>query len=106
MDNFDKLIIQKETYPKTIISIISILCLIIGSIIFFLMKSFKQIGVNEWSINSSDNEKLLRTKTRGTIISIILVSLSIIQAVLKGFGAAKTPLLLLYGFIFAIIILI
>lgn len=64
---------------------------------FYLNKD----GISGWKKNDDDKEKIERTSNRGTIISIFLTLMSLVQAVLKGSGAAETPLLLLFGFIFA-----
>tara|TARA_B100000902_G_scaffold368872_1_gene392578 strand:+ start:1357 stop:2997 length:1641 start_codon:yes stop_codon:yes gene_type:complete len=67
---------------------------------FYLSKE----GIDGWDKNDSDKEKIKRTSNRGTVISIFLTLMSLVQAVLKGSGAAETPLLLLFGFIFASVI--
>ena len=67
---------------------------------FYLNKE----GIDGWDKNDSDKEKIKRTSNRGTIISIFLTLMSLVQAVLKGSGAAETPLLLLFGFIFASVV--
>ena len=67
---------------------------------FYLSKD----GIYEWNKNDSDNKKIERTSNRGTVISVFLTLMSLVQAVLKGSGAAETPLLLLFGFIFAAVV--
>ena len=67
---------------------------------FYLNKD----GINCWNKNDDDKEKIERTSNRGTVISIFLTLMSLVQAILKGSGAAETPLLLLFGFIFASVV--
>ena len=67
---------------------------------FYLNKD----GIRCWKKNDDDKEKIERTSNRGTVISIFLTLMSLVQAVLKGSGAAETPLLLLFGFIFASVV--
>ena len=67
---------------------------------FYLNKD----GISGWKKNDDDKEKIERTSNRGTVISIFLTLMSLVQAVLKGSGAAETPLLLLFGFIFASVV--
>ena len=57
--------------------------------------------ITEWKPNVTDDVKIKRTSDRGTIISIVLMISSLIQAILKFFGASPTMLLLLYGFFMA-----
>jgi len=64
----------------------------------------KNKTVTEWYPNVTDQEKITRTSDRGTIISIILMLSSLVQATLKGSGASSTSLLLLYGFFMASVI--
>ena len=67
---------------------------------FYLNKD----GIRGWKKNDDDKEKIERTSNRGTVISIFLTLMSLVQAILKGSGAAETPLLLLFGFIFASVV--
>mgnify|MGYP003975871627 CR=1 FL=1 len=80
--------------------LIAVLIAIPLMVYFYLNKK----GIDKWDKNDSDKEKIERTSNRGTVISIFLTLMSLVQAVLKGSGAAETPLLLLFGFIFASVI--
>ena len=64
---------------------------------FYLNKD----GISSWKKDDDDKDKIERTSNRGTVISVFLTLMSLVQGVLKGSGAAETPLLLLFGFIFA-----
>ena len=64
----------------------------------------KQPGIDNWKPNVTDTEKISRTKNRGTIVSMILMTSALLQSLLKGMGASTVMLLLLYGFIMASVI--
>ena len=86
---------------------ITILLIIVGApvaCIVYISILKKDKKIIEWNPNVTDQEKIKRTSYRGTIISIILMLSSLIQATLKGLGASSTMLLLLYGFFMASVI--
>ena len=85
------------TWGIVFIILMAVLIAIPLMIYFYLNKE----GISGWNKNDSDKEKIKRTSNRGTVISVFLTLMSLVQAVLKGSGAAETPLLLLFGFIFA-----
>lgn len=81
----------------------TLLCVLLISmipIIFLYVDSLSKKQYSDtWEPNYDDETKLSRTKTRGTMISILLTFGFFKQAIMKSFFyAAETPLLLLYGF--------
>lgn len=84
-----------------VFTILLVILLVIPLMVYFYLR---KDGITEWDKNDSDKKKIERTSNRGTIISIFLTLMSLVQAVLKGSGAAETPLLLLFGFIFAAVL--
>jgi hypothetical protein len=87
--------------------ILMIIIIIVGvplGIILYLRYLLKQPGIDNWKPNVTDTEKINRTKNRGTIVSMILMSSALLQSLLKGLGASTVMLLLLYGFIMASVI--
>ena len=75
----------------------------VGTILYYLYLS-KTPGIFNWKPNVTDSEKINRTKNRGSMVSLILMSSAGLQALFKMMGASTIMLLLLYGFIMASII--
>ena len=68
-------------------------------IVAYVYSLFSGQYTTTWQPNYDDDVKLKRTKSRGTIISILLTFGAAKQAIMKTvLHAAETPLLLLYGF--------
>lgn len=89
-----------ELFKKRLPGYIVILIFVIiwSLFVYFIVDIFKKKENMEWRPDSTDNEKLDRTKNRGTAISVLLTTSSIIQAILLNNGASSVPLLLFYGF--------
>lgn len=89
-----------ELFKKRLPGYITLLLFILiwSGFIYFLVSIFSKKENMEWRPDTSDNEKLERTKNRGTAISVLLTTSSIIQALLLNNGASSIPLLLFYGF--------
>ena len=68
------------------------------SFITYIVKIMKDDKNKGWRPDSTDNEKLDRTRNRGTAISMLLTASSLIQAMLLNGGASSVSLLLFYGF--------
>lgn len=95
-------ILGSKTGMTVTVSIVIIVLII--AIIMFVISNQKVENVDTYNADASDDVKTLRTKTRGSLISVYLTGLAIIQAILKSYGAAETPLLLYFGFITAAVI--
>jgi hypothetical protein len=100
---------NSRTKLKTnkLFGLIIIFLILIGApvgCIFYINNLYKIQGTLEWLPNVTDNEKITRTKNRGSIISVLLMSSAIFQAIFKSLGASSIMLLLLYGFIMASVI--
>jgi len=83
---------------------LTILVILIGvpiACIVYVYSLKQDKSISDWKPNVTDDEKIKRTSNRGSIISIILMLSSLVQATLKGLGASSTMLLLLYGFFMA-----
>lgn len=83
---------------------LTILVILIGvpiACIVYVYSLKQDKSISDWKPNVTDDEKIKRTSDRGSIISIILMLSSLVQATLKGLGASSTMLLLLYGFFMA-----
>ena len=95
---------KKSKKGNKIFGYLTILVILIGAplaCVIYVSLLKKDKTISDWNPNVTDNEKIKRTLDRGTIISIILMLSSLVQATLKGFGASSTMLLLLYGFFMA-----
>ena len=108
-NTFNNKMNKSGTKPKTnkIFALIIIIVLIIGvpiGCILYVKNLYTIPGTLEWLPNVTDTEKINRTKNRGSIISVVLMSSAIIQALLKYLGGSSIMLLLLYGFITASVI--
>ena len=83
---------------------LTILVILIGvpvACIVYVYSLKQDKSISDWKPNVTDDVKIKRTSYRGSIISIILMLSSLVQATLKGLGASPTMLLLLYGFFMA-----
>ena len=81
------------------VSVSIVIIVLVIAIIMFVISNQSVENVDTYNADASDDVKTLRTKTRGSLISVYLTGLAIIQALLKSYGAAETPLLLYFGFI-------
>ena len=89
--------LKKRPWFATLLCVSLILIIFVAVPLYVDSLSEKQYS-NTWGPNYDDETKLNRTKTRGTMISILLTFGAAKQHFMKKGGAAETPLLLLYGF--------